>query len=101
MRVICCCLLLLNLTACPASNPTLPDLTSGVQVVEVPKPPVVQRCVRMEDIPVPPALATVPKSADVEQAAAAAKLQRRDMDRYIGQLRAALVACATSEIAQP
>lgn len=90
------CLILLALAGC-SSNPTQPELTTGVRTVTVDRP-VMLRCIKMADIPPSPMTAMPDPAANIKPLAAGAALDVQAQAVYIEQLRAALIACATAEV---
>lgn len=84
-------LLASSLTACA----TVPD---RVQTVYVDRP-VVERCIRAEDIPARPAPPVIRADADILQRVTWVEIREKQRDSYETKLRAALVACSTEEIA--
>jgi hypothetical protein len=81
------------LAGCASTSP----LVSGIQTVEVPRI-VVQRCVKASDIPSVPTPPAIADDADIVQRAAWARLRDAQLRQYVLQLRAALLACATTEV---
>ena len=88
MRVLAL-VLALFLSACAST----PQVVSAPTVQEVPKL-VVQRCVDAKDIPPKPKTHMNP-DGDVQQKAAGAVLDLRELDLYVDRLLALLNACAS------
>ena len=85
--------ILLALAGCATTSP-LPDLTSGVRTVTVDRIVKVPCVVAVPDEPVTAMPIPGPFTAPL---AAGARLDVEAQDRYIQALRAALMACATTE----
>lgn len=81
--------LVLFLTACAST----PQVVTETRVQEVPKL-VVQRCIDAKDIPPKPKTNMNPEG-DVQQKAAGAVLDLRELDLYVDRLLALLNNCAS------